>query len=115
MSLYAVWAFLLNYFRVYSDEAREELQLLKTTWLIDEFEQNLKSIEDYETSFNHLLTEAPELNEYLSHFASFLTGDYPTWKYNKKIVAKVSHFISSFLKILSLIQEESRPLNIHCS
>lgn len=51
-------------------------------------------------------TEAPELIEYLSHFASFLTGDYPspTWKYNKKIVAKVSHFMSSFLKILPLIQ-----------
>lgn len=51
----------LNIFRVYSDEARDELDLLKTTWLIDEFLQNLKSVHDYETSLNHLLTEAPDL------------------------------------------------------
>ncbi|XP_068690715.1 uncharacterized protein [Montipora foliosa] len=74
--------------RVYSDEARGELQLLNTTWLIDEFQQNLKSVHDYEASLNHLLMEAPELCEYLGHYASIITGDFPTWKYNKKIVAK---------------------------
>ena len=72
-----------------------------------EFRQNLKSTQDY-TSFNHLCREAPELIEYLSHFASFITGDYPTWKYNMKIVTKVSRYISSFLKILPLIQAQSR-------
>ena len=84
----------LNIFRVYSDEARDELDLLKTTWLIDEFLQNLKSVHDYETSLNHLLTEAPDLQQYLRHYVSFITGDFPTWKYNKKIVAKVSQFMT---------------------
>ena len=35
------------------------------------------------------MTEAPELVEYLQHYASFITGDFSTGKYNKKIIAKV--------------------------
>ena len=54
------------------------------------------SVQDYETSLNNFLREAPDLIEYLSHFASFITGDYPTWKYNKKIVAKVSCSVFDF-------------------
>ena len=40
---------------------------------------------------NNLLTEAPELVEYLQHYASFITGVFSTGKYNKKIVAEYSH------------------------
>ena len=83
-------SYIIQFSRVYSDEARHELELLKTTWLIDEFEQKLKSVQDYEKSLEQLLHTAPELKEYLSHFVAVITGDYPTWKYNKKIIAKVA-------------------------
>ncbi|KAJ7384111.1 hypothetical protein OS493_023435 [Desmophyllum pertusum] len=74
--------------RVYSDEARHELELLERTWLIDEFEQSLKSVQNYKSTLEHLLREAPDLVQYLQLYAAVLTGDYPTWKYNKKIVAE---------------------------
>ncbi|KAL9974607.1 hypothetical protein ACROYT_G011664 [Oculina patagonica] len=73
---------------VYSDEARHELELISTTWLIDEFEQNLKSVANYRSAMNHLLNEAPELSQYLKQNLVVLTGDFPTWKYNKKIIAE---------------------------
>lgn len=86
-------SYIIQFSRVYSDEARHELELLKTTWLIDEFEQKLKSVHDYEKSLEQLLHTAPELKEYLSQFVAVITGDYPTWKYNKKIIAKVCQII----------------------
>ena len=73
---------------MYSDEDRHDLELLSTTWLIDEFEQSLKSVQNYQRALTHLLTEAPELNNYLRQFVTILTGDFPTWKY-KKIIAEV--------------------------
>ncbi|XP_067038680.1 uncharacterized protein [Acropora muricata] len=71
--------------RVYSDEARHDLELLKTTWLIDEFNQSLKSVVNYREALAHLLNKAPELEDYLKKFLVVLTGDFPTWKYNKII------------------------------
>ena len=47
--------------RVYTDEARHELDLLKHTWLIDEFEQSLKSMGDYKGATNHLVEVCPSL------------------------------------------------------
>ena len=91
---------------MYSDEDRHDLELLSTTWLIDEFEQSLKSVHNYQTALTHLLTEAPELNNYLRQFVSILTGDFPTWKYNKKIIAEVccaSGCDSFFFFVLALI------------
>ena len=29
----------------------------------------------------------PELSQYMTDYQLLLTGDYPTWKYNKKLVA----------------------------
>ncbi|KAJ7321789.1 hypothetical protein OS493_033897 [Desmophyllum pertusum] len=75
--------------RVYSDEARHDLELLSTTWLLDEFQQSLKSVADYRAALSHLLNEAPELKDYLRQFLVVLSGDFPTWKYNKKIIAEV--------------------------
>lgn len=76
-------------YRVYSDEARHDLELLKTTWLIDEFQQSLKSVANYREALSHLLDKAPELKDYLKQYCVVLTGDFPTWKYNKKIIAEV--------------------------
>lgn len=111
--------------RVYSDEARHELELLKSTWLIDEFEQSLKSVQHYKTTLEHILREAPELTEYLQHYAAVLTGDHPTWKYNKKIVAEVRlltcivfHLIILYLELYILYCNSLETLNNlwwHCA
>ena len=53
--------------RVYSHEDRHGLELMKTAWLIGEFEQK------YQTSLTHLLTEASELNRYLEQLVAVLT------------------------------------------
>lgn len=67
--------------------------MLKSTWLIDEFEQSLKSVQHYRTALEHILRVAPDLVEYLYHYAVVVTGDHPTWKYNKNIVAEVVDLI----------------------
>lgn len=42
----------------------------------------------------HLLNEAPGLEDYLKKFLVVLTGDFPTWKYNKKIIAEVCYALN---------------------
>ncbi|KAJ7394833.1 hypothetical protein OS493_000668 [Desmophyllum pertusum] len=74
--------------RVYWDAARNEMETLRTSWLLDEFQQNLHSKADYSAAFNHLLEVCPELGQYMADFQLVLTGDFPTWKYNKKLVAE---------------------------
>lgn len=95
------------WFRVYSDEARHELELLRTTWLIDEFERSLKSVANYRTAMHHLLDVAPELRQYLKQNLVVLTGDFPTWKYNKKIIADVSCIYNQQAR-----SSETKSLNI---
>ena len=77
--------------RVYWDAARNEMETLATSWLVDEFEQTLHSKTDYAAALDHLLEMCPELGEYMAEFQLVLTGDHPTWKYNKKlhVVAEV--------------------------
>lgn len=65
------------------------MELLRTTRLIDEFQQDLHSKDDYSNALQHLLDVAPEIIAYMNQFLLPLGGDYPTWKYNKKIVAEV--------------------------
>lgn len=76
-------------FRVYWDAEREELQILKTSWLVNVFEQPLHSKHDYMQALKHLLATCPALSEYMEHYQLVLAGDFPTWKYNKKIIAEV--------------------------
>lgn len=65
------------------------METLKTSWLVDEFEQTLHSKADYAAVFDHVLRVCPELDQYMKDNQLVLTGDYPTWKYNKKLVAEV--------------------------
>ena len=76
---------------MYSDEARHDLEMLKTTWLIEVFNQSLKSVMSYREALSHLLNRTPELEDYLKNFFVVLTGDISTWKCNKKIIAEVSY------------------------
>lgn len=77
-------------FRVYSEERRHEFDLLKNSWLIDEIRQSLHSKQDYKECLKHIFEATPELKEYLDCNLAILTGDFPTWKYNKKLIAEVN-------------------------
>ena len=80
---------ILLHCRVYSDERHHDYDLLESSLLIDEFPQSLHSKEDYKVCLKHMLDKTPELREYLKHYLVLLTGDFPTWKYNKKLIAEV--------------------------
>lgn len=75
--------------RTYTGEDRHALELLRTSRIIDEFQQDLHSKDDYRLALSHLLEVAPELIQYMNGHLLILGGDHPTWKYNKKIVAEV--------------------------
>ena len=61
--------------------------------MIEEFNQSLKSVVNYREALAHLLNEAPGLEDYLKKFLVVLTGDFPTWKYNK-IIAEVCYALN---------------------
>ena len=71
------------------------MHTLQTTWLIDEFQQNLHSKGDYANAIRHVTEVCPELVDYTNKFLLLLAGDYPTWKYNKKLVAEVMFPVNS--------------------
>jgi len=85
--------YIYNYYitiRAYTGEDRRALELLRTSWLIDEFQQDLHSKHDYRIALQHLLAEAPSLSAYMDGNLLILGGDFPTWKFNKKLIAEVS-------------------------
>ena len=69
------------------------METLKTSWLLDEFERTLHSKNDYAAALEHTLMMCPEFHEYMAEFQLVVTGDYPTWKYNKKLVAEVAKYM----------------------
>lgn len=70
-------------------EVRHEMESLSTSWLVDEFEQNLHSKSDYASTLDHVHMVCPELGQYMTDYQLVLTGNYPTWKYKKKLAAEV--------------------------
>lgn len=88
------------HFRVYSGLSHDDLCTLETTLLIDEFEQPLKSMEDYKKALCHVLECAPDLHQYLQKFVLPAPGDWPTWYYQKKIIAQELNENSNFLSII---------------
>ena len=74
---------------MYTDEARHDLDLLSNTWLVDEFEQSLKSMANYRQAMQHLNEVCPSLSEYMEKNLLLLAGDWPTWYYNKKLPLRV--------------------------
>ena len=73
--------------RVYSDPSTQDLETLETCMLIDEFQQDLKSMDNYKTAFEHVLQKYPELEQYSVNFIVPLPADWPGWYYPKKLIA----------------------------
>lgn len=76
--------------RVYSQLSHDELATLRTTVLIDEFEQSLKSKENYQEAIQHMFNKCPIIKDYLKLYALPTPGDWPTWFYQKKLIAQCS-------------------------
>lgn len=73
----------------YTNPARRELDTLKSTFLIDEEERPLKSLKNYQEALLHTVRECPQLVEYMKSNIVFTTGDWPTWYFEKKLIAQV--------------------------
>ncbi|KAL9965000.1 hypothetical protein ACROYT_G028723 [Oculina patagonica] len=77
----------LQELRVYSDPLQDDLETLETCMLIDEFEQDLKSMDNYKAALNHILNKYPGLEVYSKKFVVPLPADWPGWYYPKKLIA----------------------------
>lgn len=55
---------------------------------MDEFEQPLKSKDDYLTSIQYIFTMYPSFKNYSKHFVVPFPADWPGWYYSKKLVAQ---------------------------
>ena len=55
--------------------------------LIDEFQQELKSMDNYKRALEHVLQKYPELEQYSKTFIVPLPADWPGWYYPKKLIA----------------------------
>ena len=56
------------------------MEILRTSWLLDEFQRSLHSKNDYAAPLEHTLGVCPKLEEYMKEFQLIVTGDNPTWK-----------------------------------
>ena len=57
-------------------------------------------MEDYKKALCHVLECAPVLKDYLNKFALPAPGDWPTWFYQKKIIAQEQDINSAFLSLI---------------
>ena len=78
------------------------METLATSWFVDEFEETLHSKADYAAALDQLLEMCPALGDYMAQFQLVLTGEYPTWKYNKKLVAVEVKYTTQEKEILSI-------------
>lgn len=67
------------------------MDTLKTTYLVDEEERSLKSMENYKGALENTIRKQPVLNQYMQKFAVFTSGDWPTWYFEKKLIAQVNN------------------------
>lgn len=98
---------------MYTDEARHELDLLSNTWLVDEFQQSLKSMGDYREAVNHITEASASLKVYMEKNLLFLAGDWPTWYYNKKIICQVGLKLQHHSTSYSLLHTQKRTVSKH--
>ena len=87
------------------------MKTLQSRVLVDDFERSLKSKYDYRAALDHIFQTCPALIKYLKSYVIPAPGDWPTWYYQKKIIAQEN---SSNSPYLSLIPEQG-PLHVSLS
>ena len=74
--------------RVYNGGSQDELATLETCTLLDVFEQDLKSKENYRDAILYLFEMYPALEEYAKCYYLPLPADWPGFYYAKKLIAQ---------------------------
>ena len=77
------------YCRCYTSPEKKEQDKLKSAFLVDEEERRLRSLQDYIDTWENMKSTCPAIEEYLKTNLMVTTGDWPTWYFQKKIIAKV--------------------------
>ncbi|XP_078374568.1 uncharacterized protein LOC144658110 [Oculina patagonica] len=78
---------LVQNFRVYSQPYEQDIESLQSCQLLDEFEQDLKSLKNYKDSLDRVMTEYPDIKTYLERNLLPFPADWPGWYYPKKLIA----------------------------
>lgn len=73
--------------RVYNQPSDEDLESLQTCQLLDECEQELKSLKNYKESVDHILTKHHVIQLYLQKNLLPFPADWAGWYYPKKLIA----------------------------
>ena len=94
---------------MYNELQHQELAKLKSCVLIDEFEKELKSKQNYKDAISYIYNICPQLIEYSQKFVIPFPGDWPTWFYTKKIIAQETNIESPFFKLVP----EQGPWHVH--
>ena len=72
--------------RVYNQPNEEDLETLRTCQLLDEWEQDLKSLKNYKESIDHILSRYPNIQMYLQKNLLPFRAEWPGWYYPKKLI-----------------------------
>ena len=73
--------------RVYNHPDDEDIESLQSCQLLDECEQDLKSLQNYKESLDHVMSKYPDIKEYLKQNLLPFPADWPGWYYPKKLIA----------------------------
>ena len=74
--------------RVYNGGSQDELATLETCTLLDVFEQDLKSKENYRDAILYLFEMYPASEEYAKCYYLPLPADWPGFYYPKKLIVQ---------------------------
>jgi len=89
--------------RVYHPPCDEDIESLQSCQLLEECEQDLKSLKNYKESLEHVFSKYPDVNNYLERNLLPFPADWPGWYYSKKLIAN-----NSTGKYTSLIPEQGQ-------
>ena len=89
--------------RVYHQPCDEDIESLQSCQLLEECEQDLKSLKNYKESIEHVFSKYPDVNNYLERNLLPFPADWPGWYYPKKLIAN-----NSTRKYTSLIPEQGQ-------
>lgn len=100
---------ILIFTRAYSQPESEDIESLHSCQLLEECEQNLKSLQNYKESLDRVISKYPDIRQYLKQNLLPFPADWPGWYYPKKLIAN-----NRSDKYTSLIPEQGQfhvPLN----
>lgn len=89
--------------RVYHQPCDEDIESLQSCQLLEECEQDLKSLKNYKESIEHVFSKYPDVHNYLERNLLPFPADWPGWYYPKKLIAN-----NSTGKYTSLIPEQGQ-------